>query len=229
MATERRTKSRARRKKAGTGERGGAAAAHVEGRRQPRQERARATVQAILEAAAELFAEHGYARTTTNKIAMRAGASIGSLYQYFPDKDAVLERLLQDHHRDVHGVLQRYLAQLADPGTGLEDGLRDLMQRLVDVHAEHPEVTRALRPEVLHQSRIEHKHGEGEELVEGVAAVLGRRPDVREGDHRAMAAVIGQATGTLTRWLIHEAPEEMDREVLQEECVQLVTRYLAGC
>jgi AcrR family transcriptional regulator len=185
-------------------------------------------VQAILEAAAQLFAEHGYARTTTNKIALRAGVSIGSLYQYFPDKDALLERLLEDHHRDVHRVLERSLAELADPAVGLEDGLRSLMRRLVELHAAHPELTRALRPDVLHQSRIEPKHGEGEELVEGVAAVLGRRPDVREGDHRAMAAVIGQATGTLTRWLIHEAPQEMDREVLQEECVRLVARYLAS-
>jgi AcrR family transcriptional regulator len=184
-------------------------------------------VQAILEAAAELFAEHGYARTTTNKIALRAGVSVGSLYQYFPDKDAVLAHLLRDHHRDVNRVLERSLGELADPGVGLEGGLRSLMRRLVELHAAHPELTRALRPDVLHQSRIEPRHGEGVEFTGRVAGVLRRREDVREGDHRAMAAVIGQATGTLTRWLIHEAPEEMDREVLQEECVQLVVRYLA--
>jgi AcrR family transcriptional regulator len=55
-------------------------------RKVPHQKRARQTVEAILQASAEMFAKLGFAGTTTNKIAMRAGVSIGSLYQYFPNK-----------------------------------------------------------------------------------------------------------------------------------------------
>lgn len=58
-------------------------------RRRPVQARARHTVAVILEAAREVFDELGYARATTNHIAERAGISIGSLYQYFPDKAAL--------------------------------------------------------------------------------------------------------------------------------------------
>jgi AcrR family transcriptional regulator len=66
-------------------------------RRKPRQVRAELTRDRILTAAAHVFAEHGYAAGTTNRIAERARVSIGSLYQYFPNKDAILAELLVRH------------------------------------------------------------------------------------------------------------------------------------
>ena len=212
----------------------GSAAARVHGgrlepRRSPRQERARITVEAILEAGAELFGDLGYARTTTNRIAERAGVSIGTLYQYFPGKDAVLARLLEDHHHDVHEALAASLEELSDPATDLEQGLRRLMERLVALHLENPKVTRALRADVLAQSEVGTlRHGEAAEFNDVVAGMLARRPDVRDGVHRAMAAVIGQATGNLTRWLIHEAPPDLERAVLLEESVLMLHRYLSA-
>jgi AcrR family transcriptional regulator len=59
-------------------------------RKQPRQARSLATVEVILDAAALLLVEDGYQRTTTNRIAERAGVSIGSLYQYFPNRNALV-------------------------------------------------------------------------------------------------------------------------------------------
>ncbi len=58
-------------------------------RKEPQQRRSRVTYDAILEAAAQILIERGYAATTTNHIARRAGISIGSLYQYFPSKEAI--------------------------------------------------------------------------------------------------------------------------------------------
>jgi AcrR family transcriptional regulator len=69
----------------------------LEPRRKPRQVRAGLTRERILTAAAHVFAEHGYAAGTTNRIAERARISIGSLYQYFPNKDAILAELLIQH------------------------------------------------------------------------------------------------------------------------------------
>lgn len=66
-------------------------------RKQPRQARAELTRQRILAAAAHVFAEYGYAAGTTNRIAERAQISIGSLYQYYPNKDAILVELLTRH------------------------------------------------------------------------------------------------------------------------------------
>ena len=80
---------------------------HAQSPQTPRQERSRATVEAILEAAAQVFERHGYAAGTTNRIAERAGVSIGSLYQYFPNKDAILVALVEQHVDEGAAVCAR--------------------------------------------------------------------------------------------------------------------------
>src|ERR1700722_1032131 len=74
-------------------------------RKAAKQERAQLTVEAILEAASQVFERHGYAHASTNRIAERAGVSIGSLYQYFPNKDAILVALARRHLTDGMAVL----------------------------------------------------------------------------------------------------------------------------
>src|SRR5246127_946604 len=80
-------------------------------RKQPKQERAEKTRQRILEAAAHVFAEHGYVAGTTNRIAEQAGISIGSLYQYFPNKDAILRALMDSHVDTGAHLLSERLAE----------------------------------------------------------------------------------------------------------------------
>jgi AcrR family transcriptional regulator len=184
-------------------------------------------VDAILQAAAEVFADLGYARTTTNKIAERAGVSVGSLYQYFPNKDSLLVQLLAQHHADADRVLDAALARLADPKIPLETGLRQLLTDLTALHQANPALTRALSMSVLRQSpAFDELHKDDESHLEQVGAVLSRRPDVRAGDHLAMALVLSQATAHLCRWLVHDAPSIVHLEVLLEEIVQLLCRYL---
>jgi len=183
-------------------------------------------VEAILEAAAEVFAGMGYARATTNKIAERAGVSVGSLYQYFPNKDSLLAKLLEQHHADVHRVVGAALVRLADPDTPLEEGLRPLLTELVALHEENPALTRALSTAVLRESpAADDIHKEDDAQLRTVTAVLARRPDVRTGDRTAMAMVLGQATAHLTRWLVHDAPPSHTQALL-EEMVQLAARFL---
>jgi AcrR family transcriptional regulator len=69
-------------------------------RKAPRQDRSRATVDVIVEAATRVLARRGWARFTTNEIAAVAGVSVGSLYQYFPDKLAIAEAIRQRRHLD---------------------------------------------------------------------------------------------------------------------------------
>ena len=70
---------------------------HLEPRKLPVQQRSRATVEEILSAAAQVFEARGYAAGTTNRIAERAGVSIGTLYQYFPSKEAIAVALLETY------------------------------------------------------------------------------------------------------------------------------------
>jgi len=200
-------------------------------RKAPRQERSRAVVADILEAAAWTFAELGYARATTNRIAERAGVSVGSLYQYFDGKDALLARLLADHHEQVHAVVAPALVRLADPAQPLDGTIRTLFRELVAVHTAHPTIARALSESVLRQSATlgdgrPDEHGEAQ--FDATVAALAARGDVRRGDHRVMAALLTNISTQLSRWLVHDAPEALDRAVMLEETVQLIVRYLSA-
>jgi AcrR family transcriptional regulator len=197
-------------------------------RKVPRQQRSKELVEAILRAAAEVFAEQGYARATTNRVAERAGVSVGSLYQYFPNKDSLLASLLARHHAEVEQVVGAALVRLGDSTIPLEDGLRQLVRELVAVHGADPALTRALSSAVLRQSSVTdgHDHGEPMEQARRVASILAARPDVRAGDHEAMALVVSEATGHLTRWLVHDPPPVASREALSEEVLHLLVHYL---
>jgi AcrR family transcriptional regulator len=193
-------------------------------RRRPRQERARETVRAILSAAAQLFAAEGYAGTTTNSIARRAGVSIGSLYQYFPNKDSILSALLERHHREVNDVVQRSAEVLADHGVPVEEGFRSLLTGILELHDADPDLVKALSDETV--SRIHPGHGKGSDHGVMMERLLRERSDVRQGEYREMAAVVSHTIGKLTRWLVHDAPPDLDREKVVEEILLLLTKYL---
>jgi AcrR family transcriptional regulator len=80
-------------------------------RKRPTQVRSRQTVESILDAAAHLLAERGYTATTTNHVAQRAGVSIGSLYQYFPNKDALVVALEEQHLEEAERLLRAEFAR----------------------------------------------------------------------------------------------------------------------
>jgi AcrR family transcriptional regulator len=89
--------------------------ADLKPRKTPRQQRSRANVDALLDATAHLLREDGYAALTTNHIAERAGVCIGTLYQFFPGKEAVVAALAERQIRDHFAAVQRELtATLAE-------------------------------------------------------------------------------------------------------------------
>ncbi|WP_084579601.1 TetR family transcriptional regulator [Sphingomonas azotifigens] len=87
------------------------ASAPVVSRKQPRQARSNALLAAVLEAAVQVLAEQGARRFTTARVAERAGVSVGSLYQYFPNKAAILFRLQHDEWRRTSALLAAILEE----------------------------------------------------------------------------------------------------------------------
>ncbi|MFV1978760.1 MAG: TetR/AcrR family transcriptional regulator [Myxococcota bacterium] len=110
-------------------------------RRDAKQERAKQTIEAIVEAAAQVLIERGYESATTNRIAERAGVSVGSLYQYFSDKDAVFERLLE---RQAARLVEGFARFEPDPRRPLRETLRDLLRLSISINEYGPEVSRDL-------------------------------------------------------------------------------------
>jgi AcrR family transcriptional regulator len=197
-------------------------------RKRPTQERARETVGAILQAAIDLFAAEGHARTSTNRIAERAGVSIGSLYQYFPGKDAILAALYDRHTAMIEASIADALALFTAPDVPLERSLRRLLEGLCAMHDGEPKLTRAVSVQPPHVPRLETSLRKQEHVqAVQVEALLRARPDVRAGDRAVMAQVLLQAIEALTRWLGHDVPAHLDRRVAIDEVVRMLTRYLA--
>ncbi|MEV0031172.1 TetR/AcrR family transcriptional regulator [Nocardia sp. NPDC050793] len=106
-------------------------------RKAPRQRRSRETVDTLLEAAAQMFGREGLA-TTTNRIAERAGVSIGSLYQYFPNKHALLHSLAERHVAEGMVRLEAVFAEVRETEPGFDQTMRAILDVVVDLHRDRP-------------------------------------------------------------------------------------------
>src|SRR5215472_5248704 len=112
----------------------------------PRQDRSRATVEALLEATTDILIRQGYARLTTNRIAERAGVNIASLYQYFPGKEAIVAELRRRHGAEQRAAVRKAL--LERRGEDLESIVRVLVSMGVAAHAGAPELHRVFTEEL---------------------------------------------------------------------------------
>jgi AcrR family transcriptional regulator len=111
-------------------------------RKRPRQKRSAAMVDAILEAAARILEDEGLNRLNTNTIAAKAGVSVGSLYQYFPSKDAILAELIRRDHLALLAELT--LAAETWAGATLEQAVRAMVRVGVEHQLGRPALARAL-------------------------------------------------------------------------------------
>jgi AcrR family transcriptional regulator len=127
-------------------------AAQLRVRRDPSQARAKQTVDVIIEAAGQLLVAHGRAAVTTNAVAERAGVSIGSLYQYFPNKESIFSALQERHRDQVMPLIHHALAHLSDPGVDLVDGIVALMRAMAELHKGNPARMRVLVEELREEA-----------------------------------------------------------------------------
>ena len=197
-------------------------------RKAPAQERSRATVEAILGAAARVLARHGYAAGTTNRIAKRAGVSIGSLYEYFPNKDAILVALVERHLEEGMAAVQEVLDRGPDE-RGLRPFLRRFVAAVVELHARNPQLHRVLFEEAPHPPeshacalRLE------ESLAHSLEAVLRASAETDVADTDTAAHFVVQTTEALAHRFVLHGLHELDRPAFEQEVTELLGRYLAG-
>src|SRR5450830_1497659 len=108
-------------------------------RKEPRQARSKAMVDTILDAMARVLVERGYANT--NLVAEAAGISVGSLYQYFPNKDALIFALRERHVARMLHLFEEVVAKMDESGS-LESDFEALIEALVAAHLVEPELNR---------------------------------------------------------------------------------------
>ncbi len=132
-------------------------------RKKPRQSRAQVTVYAILDATAHILMRDGYEGLSTNRVAERAGVSIGSLYQYFPGKESLVAELLERYSRKIHDMVVKMLGSLssAEP----EEVTRALVTAMVDLKLESPKLAKVLREQIPRVGRMKRYEEELESIV----------------------------------------------------------------
>lgn len=176
-------------------------------RRSPVQGRAQQTVEAIVKAAAQILARHGPEAATTNAIAARAGVSIGSLYQYFADREALITELVRRHVGEMQVVLSSALEGLGD--RPLPAAIEQLVAAIVAAHRVAPRLHQALH-QSLTRSRLDAIDRFEGGLETMVARALAAREELEIADPGLTATVLVRALGGLIRTTLRFEPERID-------------------
>ena len=117
------------------------------------QQRSRATVDALVEATARVLVDEGYERASTNRIAAVAGVSIGSLYQYFPSKEALVAAVAERHRQQLSQVALGAVLKVAE--RPVEVGAREMVAAAIEAHRVDPDLHRVLAEQVPRVGRLE--------------------------------------------------------------------------
>ena len=195
-------------------------------RKMPKQQRSKETVDVILAATARVLVKEGFDRASTNRIADAAGVSIGSLYQYFPSKEALVAALVERHIETMSETLQAEMRALA--GAPLEVAVRRMVTLMLEAHAIEPELHRVLNEQVPRVGRLHRVH-EVEERMQTLARAYfaARRAELRDGlDLDTAAFVVVTAIEALTHGAMIHRDAAPGRGALVEEVSTLVLRYL---
>jgi AcrR family transcriptional regulator len=199
----------------------------VKPRKLPRQARARVTIDAIVEASTQLLLERGYDRFTTARAAERAGVSVGSLYQYFPNKAALAAAVIDRACEAFLLALDQALA--GRPRITLAECIRAIVDVTLVSHQLAPDLHRIvidLAPRIGVADRTDRV---SRKMAEAIEAILRMHADeIAPGIDLATAATIIE---TLLVALAHRAalaaPATARDDVIAGETTEMITRYLA--
>ncbi|GAB2800953.1 TetR/AcrR family transcriptional regulator [Dyella kyungheensis] len=194
------------------------------------QERSRATVDALVEATARILVKEGFDKASTNHIAEVAGVSVGSLYQYFPTKEALVAAVVERHQQEITQTVRGELADvLAQP---VEKAVRMLVEVAVRAHRVDPRLHRVVAEQLPRVGELEKLATFNRENFTLFRAYLeNHRDELRVDDLELASFVCVTTIEALTHnAVLHHAKampdERMDK--LIDEATRLVTRYLLG-
>jgi AcrR family transcriptional regulator len=195
----------------------------LEPRKMPRQSRSKATVDALVEAATRVLGAEGYERANVNRIAEVAGVSVGSLYQYFPTKEALVGAVAKKLAADMLAVFQDGLPELATADTAA--AVRGIVARALAAFRVNPRVRRAILEEAPAAGAFfatrEFDEWLSIAMVEYLKFHRARvRPRRLEVAVRILAVSVESIAGRLA------GDPTIDADALLDETTELVVRYL---
>lgn len=182
-------------------------------------------MEAILEATARVLVKEGYDHTSTNKIAKTAGVSVGSLYQYFPNKEAVVAALIERHFEEQANVLQKHLGEVHT--LPIPDAVRLVVTGIIEAKRINPKLHRVLREQVPRLGRLDRILDLGARMEDLILTQLRSRADeLRLKDLDVAAHVLVYAVDGITHAAILEPHHSIQDDRLIDAMTDLVLRYL---
>lgn len=189
------------------------------------QQRSQATVEALLDATARILVREGYDRASTNRIAAVAGVSVGSLYQYFPNKEALVAALIARHTREMLDLLKQAMEAVAT--LDLETAMRELIRAMVDAHRVDPALHRIFDEQIPRMGQLDEIEAIDREAYALVRAYLeARRHEIGVEDLDTATFICVTTVETLTHEAVLRHPDTIDPASLVEEVTRLVVGYL---
>jgi AcrR family transcriptional regulator len=196
-------------------------------RKEASQERSRATVDALIAATARILVREGFDKASTNRIAAVAGVSVGSLYQYFPSKEALVAAVIERHQQEIMRIVRGELAQAANQP--IEQGVRTLVAVAVKAHRLDPQLHRVLAEQIPRVGRLEKVATFNRENYDLFRAYLERhRKEIRAADLGLAAFVCVTSIEALTHTAVLHQGIVSDEALaaLIDEATRLVVGYL---
>jgi AcrR family transcriptional regulator len=194
------------------------------------QQRSRATVDALIEATARILVKQGFDKASTNRVAELAGVSVGSLYQYFPSKEALVAAVIMRHQQEVMRIVRSELVQvMAEP---VEIAVRKIVALAVKGHRVNPKLHRVLAEQIPRVGKLEDVEVFTRENFALFRNYLeGRRDEIRVDDLDLASFVCVTSIEALTHNAVLHHPElfsDRAMEALIDAGARLVIGYLRG-
>jgi AcrR family transcriptional regulator len=199
----------------------------MEPRKSPVQARSVASVEAILKATLQVLVSIGKERLTTTRVATRAGVSVGTLYQYFPNKRALLRAALQRHMDEVSSVIERIC--LEQTGSSLEEMATALVTGFLEAKMKKASVSAALYSISSDIDGAKISLAMSIKAQRTIAAMLTTSRDPLSTDPQLVASMLHAAMASVSRRLMESATPEKDYPQLRHELIFLVRVYLQAC
>jgi len=198
-------------------------------RKNASQDRSRATVDTLIEATARILVKEGFDKASTNRIAEKAGVSVGSLYQYFPGKEALVAAVMERHSQELIQVARGVLAEVAE--LPMEQAIRKLVTTALEAHRIDPKLHRVLAEQIPRTGKLEHIEAFNRENYTLFRTYLeAHRNEFRAVDLGLAAFVCVTSIEALTHTAVlhHSAMLSNDgaTEALVDEATHLIVRYL---
>lgn len=196
-------------------------------RKSASQKRSRVTVETLLDATARVLVREGYDRASTNRIAAKAGVSVGSLYQYFPNKEALVAALVARHNREMLGLLRDALTEMASRDVATV--MRELVRAMVDAHLVDPVLHRIFAEQVPRMGQLAKIEALQKEIFLLVRNYLEeRRNEIAVENLDSATSICVTTVESLTHEFVIRRPDAPadDRDRFIDEVTRLIVGYL---